>query len=234
MNTDTLKQQAARRAVDLIQSGTVIGLGSGSTVRFALEEVASRMHSRRIKNIVGVPSSAATDRIARQLGIPLTSLDEHPQPDINIDGADEVDPQFNLIKGGGAALLREKVLAQASRRNVIMVDGGKLSPRLGERWPVPVEVLPFAAGSVEQFLLSNGARVEIRHTTDGHRLRTDQDNFIFDARFGPIKDPQALDTLLSSRAGILEHGLFFGLADDLIVADSAGVRHLKRASSSEA
>ncbi|KPJ77777.1 MAG: ribose 5-phosphate isomerase [Deltaproteobacteria bacterium SG8_13] len=228
MSSDTLKQQAARFAVDLIESGMVIGLGSGSTVKFALAEIASRSHSRRIEGILGVPSSSETQRIARKLGLALTSLDEHPQPDINIDGADEVDPQLNLIKGGGGALLREKVLAQSSRRNVIIVDAGKLSQRLGDRWPLPVEVLPFASKSVERFLMSQGARVEIRHLADGRPLRTDQGNTIFDAHFGPIEDPEALAALLSARAGILANGLFIGLTDDLIVADHAGIRHLTR------
>ena len=156
MNTDTLKLQAAIRAVDFVRSGMVIGLGSGSTVTFALDEIASRLNTRQIEGILGVPSSIETDRIARRLDIPLTSLDKHPQLDITIDGADEVDPQLNLIKGGGGALLREKALAQASRRNVIIVDGSKLSHRLGSNWPLPLEVLPFAAGSVERFLNSRG------------------------------------------------------------------------------
>lgn len=232
MSTDTLKQQAALRAVDLVQSGMVVGLGSGSTVKFALEEIASRLHSHRIEHIIGVPSSSETQRIARQLGIALTSLDKHPQLDINIDGADEVDPQLNLIKGGGGALLREKVLAQSSRRNVIIVDEGKLTETLGERWPLPVEVLPFAAGSVERFLVSNGARVELRRTSDGKPLRTDQGNVIYDAYFGLIDNPADLAAVLSARAGILEHGLFVGLTDDLIVAETTGIRHLKRSAGS--
>lgn len=230
MNSDTHKQQAAQRAVNFIRSGMIVGLGSGSTVKFALEEIAVRIRSRRLENILGVPSSSVTDRMARDLQIPLTSLDAHPQPDINIDGADEADPALNLIKGGGGALLREKVLAQASRRNVIIVDAGKLSSRLGDRWPLPLEVLPFALRSVEQFLISQGARVAIRRTADGRRLRTDQGSFIFDAHFGPIEDPVALAAVLSARAGILEHGLFIGLTDDLLVAEDAGVRHLARSS----
>lgn len=226
MSSDVLKQRAAQYAVNLIGSHTVVGLGSGSTVKFALEEIASRLSDRRLQDVIGVPSSSATRRIARQLGIPLTGLDRHPQPDINIDGADEVDPRLNLIKGGGAALLREKVLAQSARRNVIIVDGRKLSERLGDRRPLPVEVLPFAAGSLERFLTSLGAQVVIRKTADGRRLRTDQGNFIFDARFGPIDDPAGLAAALSERAGVIEHGLFIGLTDDLIVAEKTGVRHL--------
>ncbi len=232
MNTDTLKQQAAIRAVDFVRSGMVIGLGSGSTVKHALDEIASRLSTRQIEGILGVPSSIETDRIARRLNILLTSLDQHPQLDITIDGADEVDPQLNLIKGGGGALLREKVLAQASRRNVIIVDGSKLSPRLGSNWPLPVEVLPFAAGSVEQYLKAQGAKVDIRLGADGRRMQTDQGNIVFDVHFGPIEDPAGLAALLSTRAGILEHGLFIGSTDDLIVADHSGVRHLTKTSAS--
>ena len=226
MNSDILKQQAARYAVDLIQTDMVVGLGTGSTARFALEEIAARLRSGQISNLRGIPSSDATDRIARQLGIPLTSLDDHPEPDLTIDGADEVDPGLNLIKGGGGALLREKVLAQSSLRTVIIVDGAKLSARLGQRWPLPVEVLPFASNSVERFLLSRGARVTIRRTANGKRFRSDQGNLIFDAHFGPIENPADLAATLSDRAGILAHGLFIGLTDDLIVAEKEGIRHL--------
>ena len=234
MNTDSgeLKKQAARTAIDLIESGMIVGLGSGSTMRFALEEIAVRLRDGRIGDIAGVPSSVGTERIARQLGIPLTTLDRHPQPDLNLDGADEVDEKLNLIKGGGAALLREKVLAQASRRTVIMVDGSKLSSRLGEHWPLPVEVLPYAGRSVEQFLQSRGARVSVRQAADGKRLLTDQDNYIFDAHFGPIDDPAALGEILCARAGIIEHGLFVGLTDDLIVSDRSAIRHVTRPSAS--
>ena len=232
MNTDTFKQQAAKRAVDFVQSGMVIGLGSGSTVKHALDEIASRLSARQIEGVLGVPSSIETDQIARRLHIPLTSLNRHPKPDITIDGADEVDPQLNLIKGGGGALLREKVLAQASRRNVIIVDGSKLSPRLGSNWPVPVEVLPFAAGSVEQHLKAQGAKVEIRLGPDDRRFQTDQGNIVFDVHFGPIDDPAGLAALLSTQAGILEHGLFIGSTHDLIAVDQTGVRHLTPTSAS--
>ena len=226
MNTDTLKKQAAIRAVDLIQSGMVIGLGSGSTVTFALEEIASRLHNRQIERILGVPSSVETDRIARQLKIPLTSLGEHPQLEITIDGADEVDPQLNLIKGGGGALLREKIVAQASRRFVVIVDSSKLTRVLGRRWAVPVEVVPFGWGSQARFMESLGGRPMLRRTPQDEVFKTDQGNFIIDLHMGPIEDPRNLGLQLKSRAGIVEHGLFVDLASDVIAAGPSGLQHL--------
>ena len=147
--------------------------------------------------------------------------------DITIDGADEVDPALDLIKGGGGALLREKVVAQASRREVIVVDESKLSPRIGTRWALPVEVLEFGWRSQARFLESLGAEVVPRQK-DGTLFRTDQGNMILDSRFGPIADPPALSVVLGARAGIVEHGLFIGIAHDLIVAGAGGVRHVRR------
>ncbi|MGA9263896.1 MAG: ribose-5-phosphate isomerase RpiA, partial [Desulfobacterales bacterium] len=178
----------------------------------------------------GVPSSIQTEIQARQLGIPLTSLDRHPVLDLTIDGADEVDPELNLIKGGGGALLREKVLAQASRRTVIIVDQSKLSPRLGSHWPLPVEVIQFAVKSIENYLTSIGATVKLRQTAGGTLFRTDQNNVILDANFGPIENAQELRAKLADRAGIVAQGLFLDLADEVIVAEENAVRHLRRSS----
>jgi ribose 5-phosphate isomerase A len=147
---------------------------------------------------------------------------------LTIDGADEVDPDLNLIKGGGGALLREKVLAQASRRTVIIVDQGKLSPRLGSHWPLPVEVIHFAVKSIKNYLTSIGASVESRQTSPGKLFRTDQNNVILDANFGPIENAQELSVKLAERAGIVAHGLFLDLADEVIVAEEHAVRHLRR------
>jgi len=153
---DELKQQAAAFAVDFVESGMVVGLGTGSTTHFALLRLAELIRSGRLRGIVGIPSSLRTESAAREFGIPLTDFEAHPLIDITIDGADEVDPELNLIKGGGGALLREKVLAQATRRNVIIVDESKLAPRLGTKWALPVEVVPFARPSEERFLASMG------------------------------------------------------------------------------
>lgn len=224
---DELKKLAAEAAVDRLESGMVVGLGTGSTTRFALERVSELIREGRLKKIVGIPSSLRTERQARELGIPLTGFESHPNIDVTIDGADEVDPDLNLIKGGGGALLREKVLAQASRCNIIIVDESKLSDRLGTRWALPVEVVPFARAVEERFLKSIGATVALR-TQNAQAVATDQGNLLLDARFGPMGDPGRLAQQLSGRAGIVEHGLFVGLAHELFVAGTDGIRHLKR------
>lgn len=224
---DRLKREAAFNAAELVASGMVLGLGTGSTTQFALERLAELIRAGTLRDIVGIPSSLRTETAARTLGIPLTDFETHPVIDLTIDGADEVDPELNLIKGGGGALLREKVLAQASRRNVIMVDESKLSPRLGTQWALPVEVVPFAWPAEARYLESIGARVSLR-SKDGRPVPTDQGNLLLDAAFGPMDDPAAIAALLDRRAGIVEHGLFLGLAHDVIVAGQDGIRHLKR------
>jgi ribose 5-phosphate isomerase A len=226
-NQNELKRQAAHHAVGFIQSGMIVGLGSGSTAKFALERIAEWMKNGQLKNILGIPSSIQTQRFARSLHIPLSTFEEHPEIDVNIDGADEVDPHLNLIKGGGGALLREKVLAQASRRNIIVVDNSKLSPQLGSKWAVPVEVISFALPTIGDYLRFLGATVSLRKNQDGSVFYTDQNNLIIDARFDPIADPDALGTALKQRAGIVEHGLFLGLATDVIIAGENSFRHLR-------
>lgn len=228
MDSTTLKRQAAELAADLVESGTVVGLGVGSTAIFAVYRLAERLRQGDLRDIVGVPCSIATADAAQQLGIPLTTLDEHPVVDVTIDGADEVDPALNLIKGGGGALLREKIVAQASRREIIVVDGSKLSPALCTRFALPVEVTPFGAGAQARFLQSLGAQVTWRRDSHGDLFHTDQGNLILDCAFGPLDDPAALADRLAGRAGIVEHGLFIGLTTDLIVAGAHGVRHVTR------
>jgi len=224
---EELKRRAADAAVEQIRDGMVLGLGSGSTVAHALQRLAELLQAGKIDNVCGVPSSIQTEKQARQLGIPLTSLDRHPILDLTIDGADEVDPELNLIKGGGGALLREKILTQASRRTVFIVDQSKLSPRLGSHWPLPVEVIDFAVKSIENYLTSIGASVELRRTAKGNPFRTDQNNVILDANFGPIENPRMLATKLADRAGIVAHGLFLNMADEVIVAEEHAVRRLR-------
>ena len=225
---DRLKQEAGISSVDLIRPGMVLGLGSGSTTKFALIEIAARLKDGRLKDIVGIPSSKDTEKTARELGIPLTSFDEKQELDLTIDGADEVDPELNLIKGGGGALLREKVLAQSSRRNVMIVDESKLSPALGTHFPVPVEVIPFAWKPVANFLVSLGAEPVLRMKDDGTPYTTDQNNYIIDSKFGPIRNLNDLALKLGQRAGIAEFGLFIGTASEVIVATSHGIRYQKR------
>jgi ribose 5-phosphate isomerase A len=224
---DELKQKAAVFAVGFVESGMVVGLGTGSTTQFALEHLGEQIRSGRLRDIVGIPSSLRTEKTARALGIPLTDFEAHPLIDVTIDGADEVDPDLNLIKGGGGALLREKVLAQATRRNIIIVDESKLAPRLGTKWALPVEVVPFARPAEERFIASMGAAVTLR-SKDGRPVATDQGNLLLDAAFGPMENPAAIAEQLNGRAGIVEHGLFLGLARDVIVAGRGGIRHLTR------
>ncbi len=226
MATDELKQQAGEFAAGFVQSGMVVGLGEGSTAIWAIRKIAQQLQMGTLKNILGVPCSRNVESSARALGIPLTTLDTHPTIDITIDGADEVDPAFNLIKGGGGALLREKIVAQATQREIIVVDEHKLSSALGTTWAVPIEVLPFGWPSQKRFLESIGGTVTVRQRDAGDYF-TDQGNLILDTHFGPIADPAALAVMLNARAGIVEHGLFIGLTRDLIVAGTNGVRHLR-------
>ena len=205
-----------------------VGLGTGSTVKFALERISELLKSGQLKNILGIPSSIHTERLAGSLSIPLTTFEERRVIDITIDGADEVDPNLDLIKGGGGALLREKILAQASRRNIIIVDEGKLSRQLGAHWALPLEVLPFAQPLIIEYVQALGARATLRKKENGEIVLTDQNNRIIDAHFGPIEDPVRLSSLLNQRAGIVEHGLFLGLATDVVVAGKEGVRILQR------
>ncbi len=219
------KRRAAWEAIEQVQSGMVIGLGTGSTATWALKRLAERLAAVEITKIAGVPSSRDTAEKAVRLGIPLTDLNTHPVLDMTIDGADEIDPDLNLIKGGGGALLREKVLAQASRRNIIIADASKLSPHLGSRHALPVEVTTFACKCIERYLVALGAKVQIRQSNSGTSFRTDQGNLILDTDFGPILDPGVLAAKLADRAGIIAHGLFLNLADDVIVGEEERVRH---------
>jgi ribose 5-phosphate isomerase A len=223
---DKLKRLAAERAAALVEPGMVVGLGFGSTALWAVRRIGAALAAGELRDIVGVPCAEATAVLARELGIPLVGLGDVAQIDLTIDGADEVDPRFNLIKGGGGALLREKMVAQASRREAIAVDGSKLSPALGTNFRLPVEVVSFGLKATARFLEGLDATVELRRGADGGPYLTDQGNHIFDCAFGPIAEPEALATALERRAGIVEHGLFLGLATDLFVADGDGVRHI--------
>lgn len=228
MDIAQLKQQAAEYAAQFVTSGMVVGLGHGSTAIFAVRDIAARLTTGELKDIVAIPCSRQTEADARALGIPLTTLDETPVIDLTIDGADEVDPALNLIKGGGGALLREKIVAQASGREIIAVNEGKLVPVLGTVWAVPVEVIPFGWRSQANFLTALGAEVTLRRSSDGEPFRTDQGNLILDCRFGPIAQPEELAAQLRARAGIVEHGMCLGMADDVIIAGPTGIRHLRR------
>ena len=223
-----LKQKAGWHAVQFVGSGMVVGLGHGSTAVFAVRRIAQLLREGQLERILGVPCSRQVEEEARRLGIPLTTLDEHPAVDLTIDGADEVDPRLDLIKGCGGALLREKIVAQASRREIIAVDESKLSPALGTHGPVPVEVVPFGWRLQATYLESLGGQPTLRLGSDGTPFRTDQGNLILDCQFGPILDPVHLAARFNERVGIVEHGLFLGLATDVIVATRQGLQHRER------
>src|SRR5882762_924034 len=202
----------------------VLGLGTGSTARHFLEGVA-RLVAEGL-DLKGVPTSLATAEAAKELGIPLTSIEERTRPDLCVDGADEVDPKLDLIKGLGGALFREKIVAAASRKFVVIVDDSKLVPRLGTKAPVPVEVHPFGWRHAAAAIEALGAKVEMRRR-DGRDFRTDNDNHILDARFGPIRSPAKLAGELSAIPGVVGHGLFVRMASIVLVASGKGVRTLR-------
>jgi ribose 5-phosphate isomerase A len=226
--TTNFKQQAAEYAVQSIESGMVVGLGHGSTAIWAVRKIGQLVQSGVLRDILGVPCSTIVEAEAHELNIPLTTLEEHPVVDLTIDGADEVNPNLELIKGGGGALMREKIVAQASKREIIVVDESKLVPALGTRWAVPVEVIPFGYGTQLAYLEGLGAQVKIRQNADGKPFITDQGNLILDCQFGPIDNPAALAAKLKERTGIVEHGLFIGLATTVIVAGADGIREIQR------
>src|SRR3972149_4546556 len=216
--TESYKRQAAEAAVELVKSGMVLGLGHGSTVQYALGALCTRRKRGELKEILAAPCSKQTEVEARRLGIPLADLNDHRRLDLTLDGADEVDPQLNLIKGGGGALLREKIVAQASRREIIMVDERKISPALGTRCALPIEVSPFGWQRQQDFIAELGGKSKLRLDQQGNPMLSDQGNYLLDCSFGPIADAHDLANLLEARSGILEHGLFLNLTTDLIVA----------------
>jgi ribose 5-phosphate isomerase A len=223
---DELKRAAGERAVEWVEPGMVVGLGTGSTAVWAIRRLGELLAAGSLSGVVGIPTSRASETLAQEVGIPLTSLAEHPTVDVTIDGADEVDPAFNLIKGGGGALWHEKVVAQATLRQVIVVDDEKLVPVLGSTRPVPVEVLRFGWRPEEEYLVDMGATVEVRRAADGSTYVTDEGNWILDCTFpGGVADLDRLAASLSRRAGVVEHGLFLGLTTDLLVASATGVEH---------
>src|SRR5579885_3574570 len=222
---DTWKQLAGNAAAKLVEDGMVIGLGTGSTVAYLIYALAQRIHDG-LRIVGAVPTSQATYELAQNLGIPLTDLNTHPTLDLCIDGADEIDSQLNLIKGGGGALLREKVVASVSRRFVVIADQTKKVPLLGSLSPVPVEVFPLPLTQLGQRLEALGATVQIRHLGE-QIFVTDNHNNIFDCTFpNGIADPVALDAQMQSIVGVLETGLFLHMAQAAIIGGPNGVKVL--------
>jgi len=222
-----LKRAAAEAAAELVQDGMVVGLGTGSTAAFAVAALARR-HRQGLR-FIGIPTSQRTATQARAAGVPLTSFAEHRQIDLTIDGADEVERgTLNLIKGLGGALLHEKIVAAASRRLVIIVDGTKLVDQLGTHAPVPVEVVAFGLEATQAALQSLGASAGLRQSPAGEAFLTDSGNRILDCGFGAIADPARLEERIRRVVGVVESGLFIGLAHAVFVAEATGIQRLDR------
>jgi ribose 5-phosphate isomerase A len=216
------KRIAGRRAADQVQSGTLVGLGTGSTVFFTLERLGERIRDEGLE-IRGLPTSKDTETKARGFGIPLTSLDTVEQLDLTIDGADEIDGAFRMIKGGGGALLREKVVASLSKRVIIIVHAAKVVENLGTTFALPIELVPFARAPIARSLKALGCNPLLRVDQNGQPYHTDNGNEILDCAFeGGIADPEALALALAGIPGIVESGLFLGLCDQVIIGHENG------------
>lgn len=217
------KRAAGEAAAQLVEDGMTVGLGTGSTTAYAIHAIGRRIREENL-SVRGVPTSFSSERLAREAGIPLVTLDEVDHLDIGIDGADEVDPELNLIKGGGAAHTREKVVAALCERFVVVADPSKEVERLGSTFDLPVEVVPMAVGPVTRRIVSLGGQASVREGVrkDGPVV-TDQGLWVLDAHFeGDIDDPQAVADALSREPGVLEHGLFLGMATDLLIGQEDG------------
>ena len=224
---DQLKRQAAARALEEVRDGMRLGLGTGSTAKHFVELLGERV--RAGLKVIGVPTSEATRADAMRCGVPLTTLDEIDHLDLTVDGADEIDPAFNLIKGGGGALLREKIVAAASARMIVIADDSKWVGTLG-RFPLPVEVIPFGLAATRRAIATAFADcgvagpMAVRNAKDGHVFVTDGGHWIVDAHLGSIKEPERLAKALNAIPGVVEHGLFIGLASTAVLAGGGGIR----------
>jgi ribose 5-phosphate isomerase A len=224
MANDQEKEAAARASLRFVKDGQVVGLGTGSTAAHFI-----KLLGEQVKNglrIRGIPTSVRSKELAESLGIPLTTLEESQEIAVTVDGADEFDPQFRLIKGGGGALLREKIIASATKMEVIVVDSSKQVAKLG-KFPLPVEVIKFAQPLVAKRITALGANVQLRKNADGTPYLTDENNHILDCRFGEIQDPDRLARELSDMPGVVEHGLFIGMASLVLLARGGEIVELR-------
>jgi ribose 5-phosphate isomerase A len=224
MANDQEKEAAARASLRFVKDGQIVGLGTGSTAAYFIQLLGEQI--KKGLRIRGIPSSDRSRDQAEGLGIPLTTLNECPEIDVTVDGADEVDPQLRLIKGGGGALLREKIVASATKQYVVIADATKRVPVLG-KFPLPVEVIKFAQTVVERKIKTLGAQVGLRRSADGKPYLTDENNYILDCRFGQIPDADGLARQLSDMPGVVEHGLFIGMASIVLVANGNKIIELR-------
>jgi ribose 5-phosphate isomerase A len=225
MANDLEKEVAARASLRFVRDGDIVGLGTGSTAAYAVRFLGEKVQAGL--KIRGIPTSVRTQEAATSFGIPLTTLDAVQQIDVTIDGADEVGPHLQLIKGGGGALLREKIVASASRKVVIIADSSKQVPILG-KFPVPVEVIKFAEALVVKKITAMGAQVKVRVDSAGKKFITDEGNHILDCHFGQIPDPPALARKLETTPGVVEHGLFIGMASIALIGKGDQVVEVPR------
>lgn len=225
MANDLEKEAAARASLEYVKDGQVVGLGTGSTAAYFIKLLGEKV--RNGLHICGIPTSIRSEELALSLGIPVITLDDCQEIDVTVDGADEVDPELRLIKGGGGAALREKIVASATKQLVIVADASKRVQRLG-KFPLPVEVIRFAQALVAKRISAMGADVQLRRNADGTPYVTDENNHILDCRFGEIRDPDNLARELSEMPGVVEHGLFIGMASVALFARGSEITELKR------
>jgi ribose 5-phosphate isomerase A len=222
------KQRAGEAALQHVRNGMVLGLGTGSTAKYFIQAVASAIRSGQLKDVRGVPTSVASERLARESQLPIATFSQITHIDLTVDGADEIAPGLTLIKGLGGALLREKLVAQNSHRVVIIADESKVVQNIGQKTALPVEVTPFGVEASERYLKELGCTPNLRRHPDGAIFLTDNGNYIFDCKFQKIDDPAALNEKLCYRAGIVESGLFINLADEAIIATDTSLRTITR------
>ncbi len=215
-----MKEEVGKAAADRVQSNSIVGLGTGSTTAYAIQYLGSRLQQGELENILGIPTSFQAEVLAKKYGIPLTTLDAADRIDIAIDGADEVDPQKNLIKGGGAAHTREKVVDSLAESFIVVVDSGKLVDKLGSTFKLPVEVIPMAVAPVMRSLEKLGGKPELRMgIKKAGPVVTDQGNLVIDVQYESIDDPASLEVKINNLPGVLENGLFVGVADVILVGE---------------